>query len=153
MNSKLWNQLALPSWLQLLCQQQVSVHKSVLKAVLSKFLTLHSFTFSFAVSQFNHLAITLIFVLSAVLSFPESIVRFNFPGKKFFRRAEPPVQLCKMLFTRASELCMTFQWVYSNFGDFHILFLSVRIGQGQWQCLLIVSWWVNFFQIRWEVHR
>lgn len=85
------------------CQQQVSVHMSFLNAVTGN---------SFAVSQFNHLGIGLIFVPSAVLSFSDSIVKFNFPSKNSFRKADcdqskPSVQLRKMLFTKASVWWMT----------------------------------------------
>lgn len=94
------------------CQQQVSLHTSFLKAMTGKFLTLKNFSFSFALSQFNHLRIALIFVPFAVLSFSDSIVRFNFSGKNSFRRAachqpEPLVQLWKMFFTIASAWWMT----------------------------------------------
>lgn len=39
-----------------------------------------------------------------------------------------------------------FSLLYSNFGAIHTWFLSIRIGQGLWQPLLIVFWWVISFR-------
>lgn len=111
--------------------------------VTGKFITLHNFTFLFALAHINHLGIALFFVPFSVLSFSDSVVRFNFPGQNSFRKVACDESFqwnCERLDGFYQSINMMddyFHYVISNFGSVLIQFLCSEVIESLGQALLI----------------